>query len=186
MPNSSTETLLTVFVGLTALALLVQAVILVAVVLAAKKAFDSLRGEFEELRESAVPVLKISRDLFERMGPNIGPMASDFVKTAANLKTISSDMATVSTKLRAQVEDVQTSAAEMVDHLKLQAERVEKMINEALDAVERLSAFLQSAVSVPAKQVAGVLAAAKAIMGSFRSFEPARRAQPANDHESFI
>jgi methyl-accepting chemotaxis protein len=186
MPNSSTETLLTVFVGLTALALLVQAVILVAIVLAAKKAFESLRSEFEELRESAVPVLKISRDLFERVGPNVGPMASDFVTTAANLKTISTDIATVSTKLRAQVEDVQTSAADVVEQLKHQAVRVEALINEALDALERLSAFLQSAVSVPARQVAGVLAAAKAVMGSFRSFEPERRAQPANDHESFI
>jgi methyl-accepting chemotaxis protein len=186
MPNSSTETLLTVFVGLTALAMVVQAVILAVIVFAARKGLQSLRGEFEELRESALPVLKITRDLFERIGPNIGPAASDFVKTAANLKIISTDMATLSTKLRAQVEDVQSSAADMVVQLKQQAERLEKMINETLDAAERLSAFLQTAVTVPAKQVAGVLAAAKAIVGSFRNFEPARRAQPSNDHESFI
>jgi methyl-accepting chemotaxis protein len=187
MPNDTSVTLLLVFVGLTAVALLVQAVILVAVFLAGKKAFESLRGEFEELRTSAVPMLNISRQFFERIGPEIGPVTYDVIKSAANLKTITSDMAEVTTKLRAQAEDVQRSANEALERVKQQAARVDIMVTNLLDATDRVTGFLEHAVSTPVRQFAGVLAAVKAIVETLRHAEPAtRRVQPSNDHESFI
>jgi hypothetical protein len=187
MPIATESTLLIVFVGLTALALLVQAIILVAVTLAGKKAFESLRAEFEELRTSAVPVLNISRQFFERIGPDVGPLTSDVIKTAANLKTVTGDMAALTTNLRTQVADVQTSANEALERVKVQAARVDLMVTNFLDATDRMNAFLQSAVSVPVRQFAGVLAAVKAIVETLRHAEPTeRRVQPANDHESFI
>ncbi|MGB6689920.1 MAG: hypothetical protein WBE76_18950 [Terracidiphilus sp.] len=187
MPTETSVTLLIVFVGLTAIALLVQAVILVAVLFAGKKALASLRGEFEELRTSAVPVLNISRQFFERIGPEIGPVTSDVIKTAANLKTITSDMAELTTKVRAQAEDVQTSAGEALERIKQQAARVDIMVTNLLDAADRVTGFLETAVTVPVRQFAGVLAAVKAIVETLRHAEPAtRRVQPTNDHESFI
>jgi methyl-accepting chemotaxis protein len=187
MPNATEATILMVFVALTAIALLVQAIILVAVFFAGKKAFDSLRGEFEELRTSALPVLNISRQFFERLGPDIGPVTSDVIKTAANLKTITSDMAELTTKVRTQVEDVQTSANEALERIKQQAARVDIMVTNLLDAADRVTGFLENAVSVPVRQFAGVLAAVKAIVETLRHAEPpTRRVQPNNDHESFI
>ena len=187
MPNESLATLLIVFVALTAVALLVQAIILVAAFFASKKAIESLRGEFEELRTAALPVLNISRQFFERIGPDIGPVTSDMIKTAANLKTISGDVAELTAKLRVEAEDVRSSAHEAVGRLKYQVARVDVMITNLLDAADQVTGFLQSAVSVPVRQFAGVLAAVKAIVETLRHAEPAtRRAQPANDHESFI
>lgn len=187
MPNETAATLLIVFVGLTAVALLVQAIILVAAFFAGKKAIESLRGEFEELRESALPVLKISRQFFDRIGPDIGPVTADVIKTAANLKTMTSDMAALTTSLRTQVEDVQTSANEALERIKQQAARVNIMVSNLLDAADRVTGFLENTVSVPVRQFAGVLAAVKAIVETLRHTEPPmRRVQPNNDHESFI
>lgn len=187
MPIATAPLILIIFVGLTTLALLVQAVILVAVIVAGKKAFESLRGEFEELRTSALPLLKTSQQFFDRLSPDIGPLTSDVIKTAANMKTITGDVAVLTTNLRTQAEDVQASANEALERIKLQAARVDMMVTNLLDATDRATGFLENAVSVPVRQFAGVLAAVKAIVETLRHAEPTtRRVQPANDHESFI
>jgi hypothetical protein len=187
MANSNHEILLIVFVALTGLALAVQAIVLLAVLFAGKKAYASLRVEFDELRESALPMLKASRALYDRIGPNIEPVAADIVKVAANMKTVTTDLAALTTSLRTQADGVQASAAELMARTRQQAARVDAMLTNLLDAADSLVDSLQKAVGVPARQLAGVLAAFKAVVESLRHSQPAaRRTQSSNDHESFI
>jgi len=181
------ESLLTVFVALTALALLAQAGILLAALLVGRKMFLSLRNDFEELRTSAMPVLNESRALFERLVPEVEPILKEFVAAAPNLKAISADVAALTKKARTQADGIEASAVDALERIRHQAARLDSAVTRALDDTDRVLGFVHTAVSAPARQIAGVLAAARAIMESFRRADgTAHRVQPANDHESFI
>jgi len=181
------ETILTVFVALTALALLAQAGILLAALLIGRKMFVSLRDDFEELRSSAMPVLKESRQLFERIVPQVEPILKEVAGAAPNLKAISADVAALTKKARTQADGIEVSALDAMERIKHQAARLDTAVTRVLDDTDRVLGFVHTAVSAPARQVAGVLAAARAIMDSFRHTDHAsQRVQPSNDHESFI
>jgi len=183
----TTETTLIAFVALTALALLVQAIILLAIFLSARKSLNKLRQDFDDLRESALPFLNTTRDVLTRVAPKIEPVAEDVVKAASSMRAISSDLAELTAKLRVQMDGVQTSVAEIADRAKLQAARLDGILTRLLDLADHAGDFLQKTVAVPARQLAGILAAAKATLESLRTYEPAARRSPANnDDESFI
>lgn len=183
----SNESILIAFVALTGFALLVQAIVLVAIFLTGKKALEKLRKDFEDLRQSAVPLFTATRDVLAKIAPKIEPITSDVVHTTASLRAVSSDLAGITAKVRTQVEGVESSTSDVLERFRRQAVRVDSMVTQTLDAADRAGAFLQTTVSVPARQLTGILAAAKAILESLRGREPApRRAQPANDHETFV
>jgi methyl-accepting chemotaxis protein len=183
----NSQTILVVFVALTCLALVAQAAILLVFLLAAKKAVEKLREDFDELRANAVPFFSASRDALTRIAPKIEPLTSDIVKAASSLSVISSDVAQITTKVRGQVDSVQDSTADLVDRFKHQAARVDSMVTTTLDAADQVGNFLQSAVSVPARQLSGILAAIKAIIESLGHTAAAPPAvHRSNDHETFI
>ncbi len=181
------DTILTVFVALTAAALLVQAGVLLAALLIGRKIVLSLREDVEELRNSATPVLKQARELYERYVPEFEPVLKEMIKAAPNLRAISADVAALTGKARSQADGIEASAVEAMDRIRFQAARLDSAVTRLLDDADRVLGFVHTAVGAPARQVAAVLAAARAIVDSLRRPEPpARRVQPANDHETFI
>jgi uncharacterized protein YoxC len=191
MPNWNTETILTIFVTLAGIAMLVQAIILLALFLVLRKATKSMNETIAELRDSVVPVLHTSRDILDRIAPKVEPLASDLVRTAGHIKTASANLAEISDKLRAQTAEVQVSAAEVVERVRRQTGRIDGMVTGVLDAADRAGNLLQTAVSVPARQLSGALAALKAIIESLRASDhpadPDRRYnRSSRDEDRFI
>jgi len=190
----NSQTVLVVFVALTGVALLVQAAVMVAVVLAAKKALDKIRVDFEQLRSSAVPFFTATREVIAKVAPKVEPVTEDLVKAATNLRTVSSDLAEVtarareiSVKVRGQVEAVDASATEVLAKIRHQSDRVDSMVTNTLDAADRAAEFLHNTVSVPARQLSGILAAIKAITESLRGPSAASRTKAAPpDQENFV
>jgi uncharacterized protein YbjQ (UPF0145 family) len=185
--NLTNDSVLIVFVALAGIALLAQAAVLALLFLTGKKALEKLQHDFDELRETAMPVLHSSREVLAAVIPSIRPVTADFVQSAANIRTISADMAEITGKVRGQVEELQSSAAVAMERLQQHAGRLDAMIVGLLDVADRLSRLLQSTLGVSARQLAGVLAAVKAIVESLRNSPiPSRSAQPASDQETFI
>lgn len=186
---NNNQTVLIIFVALTAVALLTQAGVMVAFFLFAKKSYESVRADFDEFRDSAMPLLQTSKAFFERIGPQIEPVTNDFVKTMSSVQTITADTAEITKKLRAEADTVRASADELIAKFQQQAARVDSMMTSVLDSADKVGGFVQNAVGGPARQMAGVVAAAKAVVENLRHPEPgARRAQGngSGDHETFI
>jgi methyl-accepting chemotaxis protein len=182
-----TQTILVAFVALTGIALVAQAAIMLTMLLAAKKTFERLRQDFDELRENAMPFFTASRDALTRIAPKIEPITNDLVKATANASSIAADLAQITTKVRAEVESAQVSTAEITERVKHQAARIDSMVTSSLDAADRAGEFIQTLVSVPARQLAGILAAARAMIESLSSRGAAPgSAHTSNDHETFI
>jgi len=203
------DTILIIFVGITTVSFVTLAVCALALLMAVKKGFESARGEFNQFRDVAMPMLATTKDLVEsskdvfessrtilrQLAPNIGPISTDAAATMHNVKAISDQISQASGKLnemvekvREQADTVENSAAEILVQVKQQADRFDGMITNVLDAVDHSVQVLQTTVAVPARQFAGFLAAAKAIFNSLRSYQPpaARVRTVNNDHESFI
>jgi uncharacterized protein YoxC len=201
MSNWNHDTILLVFVGITAASFAVQAIVAIVLFACVNKAAKSLHEQIDDLRNSVVPAAQNARLVIERIGPvvdrigpiidrispRIDPVADDISKIAANVKSASDDFVEIAHKFRKESEDVQASAADMMERVRHQTVRVDGMVTGVLDAADKAGDFVQRAVTAPARQLAGVLAAAKAVVESLRSPESDYRHNRANsDKDMFV
>jgi len=171
MPALNTDTILIAFVGLTAVAVLLQAIVLFSIYAAVRKAVSSLQEATEDFNDSVMPVLKTTRTILETIAPKVAPVVADVTGISANIKTASAELAEMAHTLRVQSADVQLAAADALDRVRRQTGRVDGMVTDALNTVDQAADFVQRAVSTPIRKLAGMIAAVKAMVESFRASE---------------
>ena len=166
--NVNNETLLLIFVACTGAAVLMQALVLLAMYIAMRKAIKMAAQQIDELRTTVLPVVKDTKELLTSVGPKIDSLAGDF--------------AALSHGLRTQGSLFRTSATEIVEKVNRQASRVDQMLTGLLDVVDRTTAVDVDVLQTPLRQLTAVAAFAKAAMGSFRSDPVPRDGQPRPTH----
>jgi len=144
-----------VFVACTGAAVLMQALVLLAMYIAMRKAIKMAQAQIDELRVNVLPVVKDTKDLLTSVGPKLDSLAGDF--------------AVITRGLRTQGSLYKASADDIVAKVNRQASRVDLMLTNVLDMVDRASAVVADVVSVPIRQLSAVAAFAKAAVGSFRA-----------------
>lgn len=173
MPKLDNETILLAFVAVTALAVLLQAFILLAILISVRKAASSLKEEAEDLRSSLMPVIYNTRDLISRLAPK--------------LESTVEDLSEIAHGLRVQTIEVQASAFEIMEKLHRQTNRMDAMFTGVLDAAELAGGFVVNVVSKPIRQISGIMASIKAIIESLRTpVEPSRHTRAARDKDMFV
>lgn len=169
------QTLQLALFGLVALAMVVQAIVLLATFVAVRKAARSMDEKIEEMRASVEPLIITSRDLMTNLAPKITAMTED--------------VAAIAHTLRVQTADLQTAAGEIVERARTQASRLDTMLSNFLDAMDRAGGFVADTINKPVRQVNALIASAKAVIESLRTSVPAPRA-PGNhvpgDHDMFV
>jgi hypothetical protein len=166
--NVNNETLLIIFVACTGAAVLMQAVVLLAMYIAMRKAMKMAEQQIAELRTTVLPVVRDTKDLLTSVGPKIDSLASDF--------------AAISRGLRTQGTLFKSSATEIVGRVNRQASRVDSMLTNLLDVVDRTSAVVVDVLQTPLRQLTAVAAFAKAAVGNFRSAPAHSEDQPRPTH----
>lgn len=175
MADVNTETLLIWFVGLTGVAVLLQAVVLLALALAVRKTAKTIEEQMAQLRGTVEPLAKEMRGFLERVGPR--------------LEAATTDLAEIVHGLRAQSAEMQASAMEILERARRQSSRVDSMMTGALDTVDRATAILTDAVSIPLRQISGVAAFVRAALGALRSGTRGSGQRPthsAADRDMFV
>jgi hypothetical protein len=158
MQKLDSQTVQLFIVAAVAITMLLQAIALLAIFSAVRKAAQAMRQDIEELRSSVVPVIDNVRDLL--------------VKTRPRIEAAAVDLAAVSQNLRRQTVDVQTAANGILERVQNQSIRMDSMLTNIFDAIDRAAGFMSDAVSRPMRQVAGLLASAKAVVESLSSDAP--------------
>lgn len=144
--------------------MLLQAFILLAFYLAFRAGMKAIQDQIKEIRTSVLPVVKETGELLTRVGPKIDSLAGDFVA--------------ITRDLRVQGSLLKLSANEIVEKVNLQAGRVDLMLTNALNVVDRTGAVLVDAIRAPLKQISAIAAFAKATVSSLRGRAPRPQAQP--------
>jgi len=158
MHTQDSQTVQLFIVAAVAVALLLQTVALLAIFTVVRKAALTMRHDIEELRTSVVPVLENAKELLAHTGPKIEAAVGD--------------LAAMSHNLRRQTADVQVAADGIIERFNKQSIRVDGMLTKIFDGVDRTTGFVTESVNKPARQLAGLLASAKAIVESLRGDYP--------------
>jgi hypothetical protein len=155
-PN--TETLLTIFVALTGAAVLLQACILLAIFISLRKTAKSVLDATEDLKATVLPMVHSSRDLIDRITPQV--------------ITVTAGLAELTETMKRESSGVKVSASEIMERISAQIKRLDAMLTHGLNTVERTTTIVENAVAAPVRQANGVVAAIKAIVNTYRSTPP--------------
>lgn len=158
MQKLDSQTVQLIIVAAVAVTMLFQGIVLLAIFVVIRKSAQAMRQDIEELRTTVVPVLENVKDLLTHTGPKIEATVVD--------------LAAMSHNLRRQTADIQGAANEIIDRFNKQSVRVDTLLTKIFDGVDRTTGFVTETVNKPARQLAGLLASAKAIVESLRGDYP--------------
>ncbi len=181
MPNLESETLLLACIALIAVAMTVQAIILLCIFIGLRRATNSIKVQLEDLRSSVLPVVGNTRDL-------LANMLDLFARVGPRIEAVSTDLAEITHGLRVQTAEIQSSAEEIMERVRKQTSRIDGMFSTVLDGVEKAGGFVAEVVSRPVRQISAVLASIKAVVESLRTPSKDERPAhpPATDKDMFV
>lgn len=159
------QIVLTVFVGLTAIAVILQTAVLIALYVSSKKTGARLEVISREMEENVLPMVRQARALFEESAPKVHAAVDN--------------LSAISTTLRQQSERLSATANNAVDRVRLQIVRADEMTTRALDRVEETTETIQHAVSTPVKQFSAVLTGVVAGLADFTAHRKVQRQKNA-------
>ena len=137
------ENLIPLFVALTAIAVLLQAGVLVALYLAVRKTGARLEAVSEEVKTKALPTFDTAHSLLTELRPKLQVVADNLMETT--------------TIVRSEVERVDATVNDALDRARLQVIRADEMLGRTLDRVEQTSDIVTKTVVSPVRQVSGII-----------------------------
>ena len=157
-----------VIIGVAALAVVMQAVVLIAILIALKKAATSMHADIQELRSYVTPLILDSRDFFTRVAPKI--------------ESTTSDVAEIVHAFREKTAQAEVTVTDLLVKAQKQTTRVDGMVTSVLNTVDKAGEYVSSAVSKPARQISALLASARAVVQSLNETAARPQSAPA-DHD---
>jgi methyl-accepting chemotaxis protein len=165
-----TENLLTVFVGLTALAIVVQMGVLIALFVSSRKTGERLQGISKEMEENLLPLIRDTKILLAEATPQV--------------REILQNLTLLSATARQDAERISSTANEINNRVRQQAARADEMVTRALNRVEATTENVQHVIASPMRQISGVLAGVAAGLAEFlgsRKLQRHKNAMPRDE-----
>lgn len=175
MPHNVPEWAYIALTAVTAVAVLMQAVILLGMMAALKKALQQVTEITKKAEETALPVLESTRDLLKDVSPKLKVAAQNLLEVSATAKDVGNRVRDESGKMAVLLDDVVTKAS-------VQANRVDEIVTGTLSSVAHATATLQRAVSGPVRQAGAVLNGLRAGFDVLRKKEHEVHAAADGDH----
>ena len=137
------DNLLTIFIAVTAGAVIIQAGILVGLYLSVRKSTAKMDALANELKEKALPTLETVQSFIVEVRPRI--------------ETIADNVSDSSTLIKAQLERLDATLTDVLDRTRLQVIRADELLSRTMDRVEETSEIVHKTVVSPLRQVSGVM-----------------------------
>jgi hypothetical protein len=146
------ENLLMVFVAVTAIAVLIQAGILIGLFVAVRRSLAKAEPLANELQTKILPEM-------EKFLPHVDAMLTTFNELKPKLELLATNAAESSTTVRNQLARVDATLTDGLDRARLQIIRADELLSRTIDKVEDTTEFVQKTVVSPIRQVNGLMAA---------------------------
>lgn len=173
MNNETLLIVLIVFVALTGVALLVQAIVMLTAFLTMRKTIVSLYSDVQDMRTSVMPILSMSKDLLEKVAPKA--------------ESILTDMADVTGRLKVQTAELQSATTEILGRVHRQTTRVDTIITGVIDGIEHTSNVIADSVGRPMRQISAMLSSAKAFLSVLATGRrPGQQQEVVADQDMFV
>ena len=169
---------LTIFIAVTAAAVVLQMLILLGMYLAVRKLSASVGSLTHETQSRLLPLLENAKGMQQEV--------KTFIETARpKIDVILDNASHVSTTARADFERVQATLNDVLDRTRLQVIRADEMVTRTMDRVEDTSDRVQHSVMSPVRKVSGIMQAVSVGVETFFNSQKRRRNGGPND-EMFI
>ena len=171
-------TLLTIFIVVTAVAVLIQMGILIGMFVSMKKTSARLEALADEVHRRGLPVLDALHTILVESRVNVGNITSNLAVATAGIKN--------------QVAHLNEVLDDLVDRARLQVIRSDQIVGRTLDKVEETTEVVHETVLSPVKQVAAIMRGLSAgfeyLFGRHSDRRPASReaARASQEEEMFI
>jgi len=158
------EGLLTLFVALTAIAIVTQAGVLVGIYFMSKRLSDQVERFMKDTREMLVPVRSI----------------------AENLRTASANLVEIGLTARDQFRRVEAMVTDTGEALHVHLERFDRVSQNVMDRINETAEIVQDSVVRPVREVAAVTKGLTRGLGAFFFGRRSTVDQARQDEELFI
>lgn len=134
---------LTLFIAVTAAAVVLQACILAGMFFALRKTSARVEALAEEVRTKILPMAQTAQTMLTELRPKIEIAVSNVSETT--------------TMVRAQLERLDATVNDVVDRARLQVIRADDLVTRTMDRVEETTDLVHKAVVSPVRRAAGLL-----------------------------
>ena len=139
------DNLLKLFIAVTAFAVLLQALVMVALYLAVRKSAAKMEALATEVTSKTLPTIETVQNLLVELRPKID--------------VISVNAAESSNLVRNQLARIDATLTDALDRTRLQVIRADELLNRTMDRVEETSDAVHKTVISPLRQVNGLMSA---------------------------
>jgi hypothetical protein len=170
--SSGNTRLLMIFVGMVALCMLAQTIVVIAMAIGAKKAQERVALIAEQLRGRSEPILDAAETLLKDSVPKVKVITENLVET--------------SRIVREQAEKLNSTLSDANTRTKAQVARVDGMVSSALSATGSVAEMIHKGIKTPVVEIAGVVNGLKAGLDVLlsKSGFGSRKGRPVTAHES--
>lgn len=166
------NTLLTVFIAVTAIAVLLQMAILAGMFVAVRKTSAKVESLAEEVKTKVLPTAELAHSMMVDLRPKI--------------ETVAENVSVSTTMMRAQLERIDATLTDIVDRTRLQVIRADEFVNNTMDKLEETREAVQRTVVSPVRQISGLMHGVTAGVEAFFSRKRQRNSVNAPQDEMFI
>jgi len=166
------NTVLTIFVVVTACAVLLQAGILVGMFIAVRKTSAKMESLAEEVKTKVLPAAELAQSMMTELRPKI--------------VTLVDNVSVSTTVLRTQMERMDATLTDIIDRTRLQVIRADEFVNSTMDKLEETREAVQRTVVSPVRHISGLMHGVTAGVEAFFSRRRDRESVNVPQDEMFI
>lgn len=137
-----------VFTAVTAIAMVLQMLILLGIWLSVRSAFKKLSQTAEELQVKVTPTVAAVHDLLDDMSPKLKNAAGNLNEATHTLRT--------------QTEQWNAALNSLLERTTKQVNRVDAMTTAAFDTIENLARAIETMVEIPARRISKMVRGVRA------------------------
>ena len=172
-------TLLIAFIAVTAVAVVLQTLILAGIYASTRKASQHVEALATRVNEQVLPLILKVLPLVEKV---LGRVE----ESAPKVQTVIANLAETSDLVRSQAGKIDETITEIVGIARTQAGNVDVLATRTMQRADVTVEALQHVVMSPLRQVSAVMEGVATGLGSFVGGRKARRAKPVSTDEMFI
>jgi hypothetical protein len=139
------DTLLRIFIAVTAFAVLLQAFVMIALYLSLRKSAAKMEALANEVTSKTLPTIETMQSMLVELRPKIGVLTTNVSDSSAIVRN--------------QLERIDATLTDALDRTRLQVIRADELLNRTLDKVEETSEAVHKTVISPLRQVNGLMTA---------------------------
>jgi methyl-accepting chemotaxis protein len=161
--DSTMQLLLVIFVAVAAFSLLLQVLIAVGMAIATRRMQVKAEGLFNDLRIHVLPILSSSRTVIEDLTPKIKTISTNLTESSNNMRTMAGEVTGV--------------VGDVAARTRAQAAHVEDLVDGTLDRISFAGNTIQHGISMPVRQVTGIVNGIRAGLNVMCGSSEARRSE---------